>query len=122
MAMLMAMSTLSTAVARGFGATRSVLVPQPWQPAIRWFRSTGNVQGPEEEERMKNKLLQELEATSVVVEDQSGGCGAQYLVEVISSKFEGLNTIKQHRLVSSILKDEIADMHAIRIFTSTPQQ
>merc|ERR1740117_1117984 len=77
----------------------------------------------EAEEQMETKLTDALDGPgfSVVVEDQSGGCGAQYVIECESVKFQGLNTIKQHRLVSSILKDEVAAMHAVRIFTSVPE-
>jgi stress-induced morphogen len=41
-------------------------------------------------------------------------------VQVTSDKFRGLSTLKQNRLVTQILKDEISAMHAIRIFTSVP--
>ncbi len=41
----------------------------------------------------------------------------RYLVEVESPKFKGMSVIAQHRLVSGILKDDIANMHAVRIFT-----
>ena len=76
-----------------------------------------------EELAMEKKLRGALETAegvvhSVEVEDISGGCGAQYRVECVSDKFAGMNTIKQHRLVNTILKDEIAAMHAVRIFTS----
>jgi len=45
----------------------------------------------------------------------------RYVIECESIQFKGLNTIKQHRLVSSILKEEVAAMHAVRIFTSVPE-
>lgn len=48
----------------------------------------------------------------------AAGAWSRYLVEVKSLKFKGMSTIAQHRLVSNVLKDEIAAMHAIRIFTS----
>lgn len=50
-----------------------------------------------------------------------GGCGAQYRVDVCSEQFRGLSTVKQHKLVTSLLKEEVANMHAIRIFTSVPE-
>eukprot|EP00039_Didymoeca_costata_P029719 m.26042 g.26042 ORF g.26042 m.26042 type:complete len:108 (-) comp7764_c1_seq1:7017-7340(-) len=71
------------------------------------------------EQAMEEKLKREFATQDVVVQDQSGGCGAQYVVEIVSEKFKGLSTIKQHRLVHSVLKEEVADMHAIRVFTKT---
>jgi stress-induced morphogen len=77
-----------------------------------------------EELSIEKKLVAGLEAAdgvvqSIEVEDISGGCGAQYRIECVSDKFAGMNTIKQHRLVNNILKEEIAAMHAVRIFTSS---
>lgn len=47
----------------------------------------------------------------------TGGCGQQFGVEVVSAKFKGLPPVKQHRMVTNSLKDEVAAMHAIRIVT-----
>ena len=88
------------------------------------------------EAMMADKLKRTFNTDKVVVEDVSGtnlvclcsgigsrfsegGCGAQYTVTVESDQFSGLSSLKQNRLVSQALKDEIANMHAIRIFTST---
>ncbi len=32
-----------------------------------------------------------------------------------------MSIVAQHRLVSSILKEDIAEMHAVRIFTRAPE-
>eukprot|EP00048_Salpingoeca_helianthica_P015928 m.229466 g.229466 ORF g.229466 m.229466 type:complete len:98 (+) comp17750_c0_seq1:35-328(+) len=72
------------------------------------------------ETRMAEKLKTELEAERVEVEDQSGGCGAQYAVFVVSNKFRGLNLVQQQRLVNKILKDEFKDLHSLRVFTKVP--
>jgi len=71
----------------------------------------------EQETALETKLMEAFDTTVVNVEDISGGCGAQFMVECTSAKFAGMNTMKQHRLVNSILKEDIANMHAIRIFT-----
>lgn len=55
------------------------------------------------------------------VEDVSGGCGAMYEITVESIDFKGLSKIKQHKLITETLKEEIKDMHGLRIFTSTPK-
>ena len=49
-----------------------------------------------------------------------GGCGAMYEIYVETTDFQGLNTVKQHRLVTEALKAEIKDMHGVRIHTKLP--
>lgn len=58
----------------------------------------------------------------MAVVDVSGGCGSMYRVEVVSPQFDGMNMVKQHRLVQSVLAAEIADMHGLTITTMTPAQ
>ena len=58
--------------------------------------------------------------TSIIVEDRSGGCGANFYILVESSAFRGMPRIKQHRLVQDILKQEIAKWHAVSIETRVP--
>lgn len=41
-----------------------------------------------------------------------------YAVEIASPKFAGLTPVKQHRMVTEVLKDEIKLMHGIQIKTS----
>ncbi|XP_068630800.1 bolA-like protein 3 [Battus philenor] len=60
--------------------------------------------------------------TYVSVEDISGGCGAMFEISVEAKEFAGLSRVKQHRLVTDSLKNEIAEMHGIRIHTTPPQQ
>ena len=43
-----------------------------------------------------------------------------YEIFVETIDFKGLNTIKQHRLVTEALKKEIRDMHGVRIHTKLP--
>ncbi|KAF6205700.1 hypothetical protein GE061_019873 [Apolygus lucorum] len=58
-------------------------------------------------------------AKSVEVLDVSGGCGAMYEIYVEAPQFKGLSIVKQHRLVTDALKEEIKDMHGLRIQTSS---
>uniref|UniRef100_A0AAX7TMT5 BolA family member 3 n=1 Tax=Astatotilapia calliptera TaxID=8154 RepID=A0AAX7TMT5_ASTCA len=51
----------------------------------------------------------------------SGGCGAMYEIHIESSEFKGKRTVQQHQLVNQALKDEIQNMHGLRIFTDVPQ-
>ncbi|XP_068976381.1 bolA-like protein 3 [Bombus flavifrons] len=67
---------------------------------------------------LRNKFPQ---AKLIEVNDVSGGCGAMFEINVIAPEFKGLNTIKQHRLINDALKEEIKDMHGVRIYTSVPE-
>ncbi|KOX75496.1 BolA-like protein 3 [Melipona quadrifasciata] len=67
---------------------------------------------------LRNKFPQ---AKVIEVNDVSGGCGAMFEINVIAPEFKGLNTIKQHRLINDALKEEIKDMHGVRIYTSIPE-
>mmetsp|Transcript_16500 Transcript_16500/g.51660 ORF Transcript_16500/g.51660 Transcript_16500/m.51660 type:complete len:98 (+) Transcript_16500:46-339(+) len=69
------------------------------------------------EAAMQARLSSELEATAVRVEDVSGGCGAMYRIYVESPKFKGVPTVKQHRMVNEILKEEIKEMHGLTLDT-----
>eukprot|EP00045_Choanoeca_perplexa_P004203 m.36130 g.36130 ORF g.36130 m.36130 type:complete len:120 (-) comp12449_c0_seq4:661-1020(-) len=75
----------------------------------------------EAEAAMTQKLKTVFDTDDVRVEDNSGGCGSQYEVHVVSPQFEGLSKLKQNRLVTQALKEEIAQMHAIRVFTTAPK-
>lgn len=68
-------------------------------------------------------MLQEKfpNANTVDVRDISGGCGAMYEIFVETVEFKGLNTIKQHRLITETLKDQIKEMHGLRIQTAIPK-
>lgn len=54
--------------------------------------------------------------------DISGGCGAMYEISVESKEFVGLSRVKQHRMITDTLKNEIKDMHGLRIQTSIPDK
>eukprot|EP01147_Barroeca_monosierra_P004132 gene4132-66_t len=73
------------------------------------------------EKAMIDKLKEQFNTDKVEVIDQSGGCGSAFRVTVESNAFQGLTTIKQHRLVQAALKDEVANMHSIQVFTSSPK-
>ncbi|VDP18323.1 unnamed protein product [Soboliphyme baturini] len=49
----------------------------------------------------------------------SGGCGAMYQVYVKSDKLSGTSVVEQHKMVNNILKEQIKNMHGIRIITET---
>ncbi|XP_043269053.1 bolA-like protein 2 isoform X2 [Venturia canescens] len=77
---------------------------------------------PYTEDYIKQKLLQELEASHVEVEDQSDGCGAKFSVLIVSDKFEGKPLLQRHRLVNAILEEELKEIHAFSQKTLTAEQ
>lgn len=40
-----------------------------------------------------------------------------YAIEIVSSRFEGLSVVKQHRLVNEVLKEEIGGWHGVQLKT-----
>ena len=69
---------------------------------------------PKEIERL---IEQGMSAQSVAV---SGGEG-KYTAEVVSDEFEGLNTLKRHKLVYACVNAQIAsgELHALTIVAKT---
>ena len=72
----------------------------------------------------KNKVIflitQKIPDSKVIVENLKGDDHLQ--VTVISSEFYGLSLVKQHQLVYSALKQELASeaIHALALKTETP--
>ncbi|KAJ6627527.1 bola protein [Mycena sp. CBHHK59/15] len=52
------------------------------------------------------------------IEDVSGGCGTFYAINITSEAFKGLSIVKQHKLVTQVLKEEIEGIHGLQIKTS----
>ena len=67
-----------------------------------------------------NLIKQKIANSEVSVEKLKGDDHLQ--VTVISSEFNGLSLIKQHKLVYSALKEELASeaIHALALKTVTP--
>ncbi|XP_055693436.1 bolA-like protein 3 [Lutzomyia longipalpis] len=75
------------------------------------------------ESDLKKTLSQKFPAAEeIAVEDISGGCGAMFEIFVRSKEFKGLTTVKQHRLITETLKEQIKDMHGLRIHTEIPSK
>ncbi|TPX50990.1 hypothetical protein SeMB42_g01603 [Synchytrium endobioticum] len=71
----------------------------------------------ESEKHIYEKLVKAFNPSKLLVNDISGGCGASYSILIGSDKFKGLSLLKQHRMVTDALKDDIKDIHAIQIKT-----
>ena len=67
-----------------------------------------------------NLIKQKIADSEVYVENIKGDDHLQ--VTVISSEFNGLSLVKQHQLVYSALKEELASeaIHALALKTETP--
>ncbi|XP_037027865.1 bolA-like protein 3 [Bradysia coprophila] len=85
-----------------------------------WSGANGKPKYTEKEleEALKSKFVQ---AKNIQVSDVSGGCGAMYEIVVESSEFEGISRVKQHQMITDTLKEEIKDMHGLRIHTAVPK-
>jgi len=88
--------------------------------AARVFLSSEAAGGKSKEAIMQDQLRSALEATEVEVVDISGGCGSMYKVEIESPKFAGVPLVKQHRMVTEILRSDISEMHGLTITTKVP--
>lgn len=53
---------------------------------------------------------------------QTGGCGQAFTCLVVSPQFQGLNSLKRHRLVNAAMKEEIATIHAWTAKCQTPEE
>ena len=43
-----------------------------------------------------------------------------YGVDIVSARFNGLSVIKQHKLVNSVLSEELKSWHGIQLKTKAP--
>ncbi|XP_048482421.1 bolA-like protein 2 [Plutella xylostella] len=74
------------------------------------------------EEYLKEKLTKELDAVHVEVTDESDGCGGKFSALVVSDKFQGKPLLARHRLVNSVLQEELKTIHAFTQKTLTVEQ
>ncbi|CAG9991427.1 unnamed protein product [Clonostachys byssicola] len=71
---------------------------------------------------LREIITERLQATHVEVTDMSGGCGQAFTTLIVSPQFQGLNSLKRHRLVNGALKEEIASIHAWTAKCKTPEE
>ena len=74
------------------------------------------------ESYLKEKLTKELSAEHCEVVDESDGCGGKFQALVVSAQFEGKPLLARHRLVQSVLSEELKTIHAFSQKTLTPAQ
>lgn len=61
---------------------------------------------------LQQTIFARLPCEHVYVEDMSGGCGQAFAVIIVSDEFLGKNKLSRSRLINSLLKNEIAGIHA----------
>lgn len=67
------------------------------------------------EQEIYELLTKRFKPALLQVTDVSGGCGSFYSIQVASTEFQGLTTVKQHRLVNECLKDIIGNIHGLQV-------
>ncbi|KAK4704976.1 hypothetical protein P7C70_g1235, partial [Phenoliferia sp. Uapishka_3] len=73
------------------------------------------------ESSLKSKLESLLDGAVVQVQDVSGhSTTSRRSRESIADESWGMSTIKQHRAVNELLKDDIKGMHGVQLKTSAP--
>lgn len=84
--------------------------------------------------RIKQKLETALEASILELDDVSykhaghagvkdGANETHFNLKVVSSKFDGQNLVKRHRMIYELLGDELqSGLHAISIIAKTPKE
>ncbi|KAJ8254766.1 hypothetical protein GJAV_G00197130 [Gymnothorax javanicus] len=74
-------------------------------------------------DHIRNKLITEIGAVHVEVEDESANrCAASFKVLVVSPQFEGKPLLQRHRMVNACLAKELEQIHAFQQKTLTPEQ
>ncbi|KAJ2815620.1 hypothetical protein FBU31_006860 [Coemansia sp. 'formosensis'] len=103
---------------------RRLLLQRPAAVGCRRMLTTIENQstGTTGERHIFDRLLQELAPTKLAVTDSSGGCGSMYVVEIEAECFRGLTRVKQTKLVNAQLKEELKEMHGMRVICTVPSQ
>ena len=73
---------------------------------------------------MENKLKEAFGEGLIflTVQDQSGGCGESFRAIVVAKEFEGMKLLERQQKVNALLKDDIAEIHALELKTWTADQ
>jgi len=72
---------------------------------------------------LKSKIVENIAGTSVCeCVDESDGCGAKWEITIVSTSFEGIPKLKQHRLVHKAIEKEREQIHALTLKTSAPSK
>lgn len=87
---------------------------------LRDFSAAAIAAATEVEKAIAEKISKGLQATSISVQDTSGGCGAMYSIDVVAEDFAGKSIVKQHQLVTKLIQDDIKKWHGFQLTTKPP--
>ncbi|CCJ28588.1 unnamed protein product [Pneumocystis jirovecii] len=72
---------------------------------------------------LEQALKERLDAVETIIQDVSvGGCGNAFKCQVVSERFYNMNILARHRLVNTVLKEEINKLHAFSQEDYTPEE
>lgn len=71
---------------------------------------------------IEEKLRARFEPEHLEVVDESCGCGARFLIVVVSAQFEGVGLLDRQRAVHECIAEEMKAIHAVQLKTWTPAQ
>jgi len=120
-------------VERGFGAVTTVFSSSTSERMMlgsssskmlnRWFSATENATSLSREQRIRKKLEDEFKPSHLEVIDHSGGCpGGTVQVRIESKAFKGKSPVASHRLIYSLLSEEMKSLHALPLEVSVPKE
>ncbi|ETW20159.1 hypothetical protein PFAG_01017 [Plasmodium falciparum Santa Lucia] len=69
---------------------------------------------------IEDKLSSALKPTFLELVDKSCGCGTSFDAVIVSNNFEDKKLLDRHRLVNTILKEELQNIHAFSMKCHTP--
>ncbi|QHN92837.1 hypothetical protein DS421_17g587400 [Arachis hypogaea] len=73
--------------------------------------------------QVESCLKSKLNPTHLEVVDTSGGCGASFVVDIVSEEFEGKRILERHRMVNAALEEEMKEIHTLSVKKAvTPEQ
>lgn len=76
----------------------------------------------ETESAIEQKLQNALAVKEVDVRDTSGGCGTMFEINIIAEEFQNKSIVQQHKVVTKVLKEDIAQWHGFTLVTSAPSE
>ncbi|RCN31587.1 BolA-like protein [Ancylostoma caninum] len=65
------------------------------------------------------RISEKLSPSHLEVTDESDGCGAKFLITVVSEAFNGKRVLECHRLVQDAIADVMPQIHAVTINACT---
>ncbi|KAJ7638532.1 bola-like protein [Roridomyces roridus] len=92
-----------------------------WLPATLRLRNLSSSIPPAgltpTEQLIHTKLTERFSPSQLEIQDVSGGCGTFFAITIASEVFKGIPMVKQHKLVTQTIKEEIEGIHGLQIKT-----